>query len=237
MSTLPDDRTDIKTRDHLLVVEDDVKLVRVLQRGLEGEGYAVDVAYTAEEALARVGTADYGVVVLDVMLPDGDGFVVCEQLRRVLLPVPVLMLTARSDVRDRIRGLDGGADDYMVKPFDFGELLARLRALIRRGPAERPLVLVVGDLRLDRAARAASRGNRSVELTAREFMLLEFLARNAGRVVSRGELLEEVWAGVEDLSPNVVDVYVGYLRRKLDRPFGGRLIHTVRGVGYRLEPD
>jgi two-component system OmpR family response regulator len=220
----------------LLLVEDDVKLARALARGLEREGYAVDVAHAGDEALSQASARDYDAVVLDVMLPGVDGFSVCKELRRRERWVPVLMLTARADVSDRIRGLDAGADDYLVKPFDFGELLARLRALSRRGPADRPAVLEVGDLRVDPATRVVSRAGRQVELTARELAVLEVLARNAGQVVSRTQLLEHVWEENYDGSPNVVDVYVGYLRKKLERPFGPRLIRTVRGVGFLLEP-
>lgn len=223
--------------ERLLVVEDDAKLVRALRRGLEGEGYAVDAEETGQAALARLSESDYAVVVLDVVLPDIDGFTVCEALRRRERWVPVLMLTARSEVNDRIRGLDGGADDYMVKPFDFGELLARLRALSRRGPAEHPLTLSVGGLSLDRAAHTFTYGAHTGELTAREFRLLETLAARAGEPIARAELLRTVWAGIEEVSPNVLDVYIGYLRKKLDRGGGGRLIHTVRGVGFRLDPD
>jgi len=221
----------------LLLVEDDVKLVRALERGLRREGYAVDVAHTGPEALTRASAQDYDAAILDVMLPGVDGFAVCEGLRRDERWVPVLMLTARADVSDRIRGLDAGADDYLVKPFDFGELLARLRALTRRGPSDRPAVLEVGDLRVDPARHAVTRADREVELTVREFALLEALAREAGRVVTRKQLLEHVWDQGEDVSPNVVDVYVGYLRKKLEQPFGLGLIHTVRGVGFRLEPE
>jgi two-component system OmpR family response regulator len=224
------------TAPRLLVVEDDLKLVRALQRGLEREGYAVEVAGTGQDALARATGADYDVVVLDVMLPDIDGFAVCETLRRRHRWMPVLMLTARGEVHDRIRGLDGGADDYLAKPFDFGELLARLRALVRRGPSPRELVLSVGGLTIDRGARTVTSAGRRVELTPREFALLECLARNAGEAVSRAQLLGHVWEGVPDVSPNTVDVYIGYLRRKLDAPDRRRLIHTVRGVGYMLEP-
>ena len=217
----------------LLVVEDDRKLVTALQRGLQLEGYDVDVAYTGEDALAKASTDGYDAVVLDVMLPGVDGFEVCEALRRDERWLPVLMLTARADVADRIRGLDAGADDYLVKPFDFGELLARLRALTRRGVAE-PAVggVEAGDLALDPGTRTATLGGRAIELTAREFEVLELLTRHAGEVVTRGQLLEEIWQDGYDGSPNVVDVYVGYLRRKLDDP---SLIRTVRGVGFVLE--
>ena len=220
----------------LLLVEDDAKLVRALQRGLEREGYDVDVAATGDEALACAEAGDYEAVVLDVMLPGVDGFSVCRELRRGERWMPVLMLTARDQVKDRIRGLDAGADDYLVKPFDFGELLARLRAMTRRGPAERPTVIEVGDLRVDPAAHSVTRAGRPVELTPREFALLHHLARRAGDVVPREELLAEVWDDADDTSMNVVDVYVGYLRRKLERPFRRRrLIRTVRGVGFVLE--
>ena len=221
----------------LLLIEDDVKLVRALQRGLQREGYAVDLAGNGDEALAQARAYDYDALVLDVMLPGTDGFTVCRELRRSEQWVPVLMLTARDHVKDRIGGLDAGADDYLVKPFDFGELLARLRALIRRGPSERPSVIEIGDLRVDPAAHTVARAGREVELTPREFALLLFLARRAGEVVSRTELLEHVWDDAEDGSTNVVDVYVGYLRRKLEKPFRRRrLIRTVRGVGFMLEP-
>jgi two-component system OmpR family response regulator len=221
----------------LLVVEDDRKLVRALQRGLEAEGYEVDVAYTGEEALSQADDADYDAVVLDVMLPGIDGFAVCEELRRRPSWLPVLMLTARAEVADRIRGLDAGADDYLVKPFDFGELLARLRALVRRSPTEREATLAVGDLRFDSATRTVTRAGREVELTAREFQVFELLARNAGQVVSRPQLLEQIWDDDCDGSANVVDVYIGYLRKKLEDPAGPQLIRTVRGVGFMLEQE
>ena len=216
----------------LLVVEDDRKLVTALQRGLQLEGYDVDVAYSGEDALAKASIDGYDAVVLDVMLPGVDGFEVCEALRRDQRWLPVLMLTARADVADRIRGLDAGADDYLVKPFDFGELLARLRALTRRGVAEPSAGVEAGDLSLDPGTRTASLRGRAIELTAREFEVLELLARHAGEVVTRRQLLEEIWHDGYDGSPNVVDVYVGYLRRKLDDP---SLIRTVRGVGFVLE--
>ena len=217
----------------LLVVEDDAKLLRALQRGLEHEGYAVDVASNGRDALSHASENDYDAVVLDLMLPGLDGFAVCEALRQHERWVPVLMLTARSGVQDRIRGLDAGADDYLTKPFDFGELLARLRALLRREASERPPVLMIGDLHVDPATRIVTRNDEQVELTAREFAVLEFLARRAGHVVSRTELLNHVWDENYDGSPNITDVYVGYLRRKLGR----RLIRTVRGTGFRLESE
>jgi two-component system OmpR family response regulator len=226
--------TDVPATTNLLLVEDDRKLVCALERGLAREGYAVDVAYSGEEALERVSGRDYDAVVLDVMLPGADGFEVCEALRRQQRTLPVLMLTARSEVADRIRGLDAGADDYLVKPFDFGELLARLRALGRRSQSERAPLVEVGELRLDSATRTVTRAGLEVELTAREFEVLELLARHDGEVVSRRQMLEQIWDGDDDGSPNVVDVYVGYLRRKLADPSGRQLIRTVRGVGFVL---
>lgn len=219
----------------VLLVEDDAKLVRVLQRGLALEGYVVDVAGTGDEGLARATSEDYDAVVLDLMLPGLDGFTLCETLRERQRWVPVLMLTARADVSDRIRGLDGGADDYLLKPFDFGELLARLRALIRRGPSEQSRTITVGDLHLDASTRVVTRAGRQVELTPREFDVLEVLARSPGRLVARDALLAAVWSADYRGSPNVTDVYIGYLRRKLERPRGQRLIRTVRGKGFLLE--
>ena len=222
----------------LLVVEDDVRLARTLERGLRQEGHAVELAHTGPDALSLASDVEYDVVVLDVMLPGRDGLAVCRALRRQGRWTPVLMLTARADVSDRIAGLEAGADDYLVKPFDFGELVARLGALFRRrSPAPVPAqVLEVGDLHIDAAAHVVSRAGRSVEVTARELAVLECLARHAGEVVSRDQLLEAVWSQSYDGSPNIVDVYVGYLRKKLERPFGRRLIRTVRGVGFVLEP-
>jgi two-component system OmpR family response regulator len=222
----------------LLIVEDDVKLVRALRRGLEAHGYGVDAAYDGEAGLERATEEDYDAIVLDVMLPGCDGFSVCEALRLSNHTVPVLMLTARTDVRDRIRGLDGGADDYLTKPFDFGELLARLRALTRRTVPESSGAdggSEEGHLRLDPDTCMAVRAGRAVELTAREYAVLDCLARRPGRTVTRAELLDAVWGADFDGSPNVVDVYIGYLRRKLERPSSRRLIRTVRGVGFVLE--
>jgi two-component system, OmpR family, response regulator len=221
----------------VLLAEDDVKLTGALQRGLQREGYAVDVAVTGDEALLQADVYDYDAVVLDVMLPGIDGFAVCDGMRRRQRMMPVMMLTARDGVSDRIKGLDAGADDYLVKPFYFGELLARLRALIRRGSSERAPVLQVGDLRIDPAAHTVTRDGQRVELTAREFAVLEYLAGNARKVVSRTALLEHVWDENYYGSTNVVDVYVGYLRKKLEQPFGRPLIRTLRGVGFMLEAD
>jgi two-component system OmpR family response regulator len=219
-----------------LIVEDDLKLARSLERGLRSDGYAVDLAASGSDALLQAHVYDYDAVILDVMIPQPDGVEVCRALRADGHWVPVLMLTARDGVGDRIRGLDAGADDYLVKPFDYGELIARVRALVRRGAPERPAILRVGDLEVDPAARTVIRAGRAVELTAREFALLEFLVRRAGEVVSRSELLEHVWDRNFTGSSNIVDVYVGYLRRKLEEPFGRPLIRTVRGAGYVLEP-
>jgi two-component system, OmpR family, response regulator len=220
----------------LLLVEDDERLSASLARGLRGEGYAVDVAVTSEDAIAHARVYEYDVVILDVMLPGADGVSVCQTLRASDRWCPVLMLTARDAVADRIRGLDAGADDYVVKPFDFGELVARVRALLRRGAPERPAVLLAGDVELDPATRTVTRGGRLVALSAREFAVVEYLLRRAGEVVSRTDLLEHVWDRNFEGSTNIVDVYVGYLRRKLEEPFGRPLIRTVRGAGYVIHP-
>ena len=219
----------------VLVVEDEVKMARAIRRGLEQEGYAVDLAASGDDGCHMGTEIDYDAIVLDVLLPGMGGFEVCRRLRAAGRWAPVLMLTARDGVADRVEGLDAGADDYMVKPFAFGELLARLRALVRRGSGERPAVLVAGDLRLDPAGHTVERAGRQVALSAREFALLEFLMRNQGQVLSRTRILEHVWDFNYDGLSNVVDVYVGYLRRKLEQPFGRPLIRTVRGVGYALE--
>jgi two-component system, OmpR family, response regulator len=220
----------------LLVVEDDAKLARALGRGLRHEGYAVDVVGDGDAALMQAAVWEYDAIVLDVMLPVRDGLAVCRTLRERDCWAPVLMLTARGQVSDRIGGLDVGADDYLVKPFDFGELLARLRALVRRAPPQRPARLEVGDLVVDPATHGVTRAGVAVELTAREFAVLEFLARNAGEAITRARLLDHVWDENFTGSTNIVDVYVGYLRRKLEQPFDRPLIRTIRGVGYALEP-
>ena len=221
----------------LLLVEDDAKLAQAVGRGLRHEGYAVDVVDDGDAALMRAAVWDYDAVVLDVMLPGRDGFEVCRTLRERECWAPILMLTARGQVGDRIRGLDVGADDYLAKPFDFGELLARLRALVRRVPAERPVRLELGDLVVDPSTREVARAGVPVDLTAREFAVLEYLARHAGEAVTRATLLDHVWDENFEGSTNIVDVYVGYLRKKLEQPFDRPLIRTIRGVGYALQAD
>jgi two-component system, OmpR family, response regulator len=220
-----------------LVVEDELKMAALIRRGLVEEGYAADVARTGEDAIWMARAAPYDAIVLDVMLPGVDGFEVCRELRAGGVWTPILMLTARDGVEDRVAGLDAGADDYLTKPFSFAELLARLRALHRRGLAERPTVLEVGSLRLDPATRQVWRADREVELSAKEFGVLETFMRRPGQVLSRLDLLEHAWDYAYENRSNVVDVYVGYLRAKIDRPFGLRSIETVRGAGYRLRQD
>jgi len=218
----------------VLVVEDEPKMAGLVKRGLEEECIAVDVADRGEDAVWMAGSTEYDVVVLDVMLPGLDGFEVCRRLRADEVWTPVLMLTARDAVEDRVAGLDGGADDYLVKPFSFEELLARLRALVRRGAAERPAVLEAGDLRLEPATRRVTRGGAEISLSPKEFALLETLMLRPGKVLSRLQLLEHAWDDTYENRSNVVDVYIRYLREKIDRPFGADTIETVRGVGYRL---
>jgi two-component system, OmpR family, response regulator len=220
----------------VLVVEDDVKMAALLHRGLAEEGLAADVARTGDDALWMAGAAEYDAIVLDVMLPGADGFEVCRRLRESGSWSPILMLTARDAVEDRVAGLDSGADDYLTKPFSFAELLARLRSLARRPAVERPAVLEVAGLRLDPATRQVWRGDAEIHLSAKEFALLETFMRRPGEVLSRYQLLEHCWDyGYENRS-NVVDVYVRYLRKKVDRPFGRDSIETLRGAGYRLRP-
>ena len=218
----------------VLVVEDEVKMAGLIRRGLEREGSAVDIAATGEEALSHARQTGYDAIVLDVMLPGIDGFETCRRLRAGDVWAPVLMLTARDAVEDRVAGLDTGADDYLTKPFAFAELLARLRALVRRGDPERPSVLCVGDLTLDPAAREVRRGDDEIRLSAKEFSLLETFMRRPGEVLSRLHLLEHAWDFAYDNRSNVVDVYVRRLRRKIDEPFGARSLETIRGAGYRL---
>lgn len=218
----------------VLVVEDEVRMAALIRRGLEEDGYAVDVATTGPDGLWQAREIAYDAVVLDVMLPGADGFTVCRQLRESGRWSPILMLTAREAVDDRIRGLDAGADDYLTKPFSFGELAARVRALIRRGGGDRPTVLRVGPLTLDPASRRAWRDEDELTLSTKEFSLLELFLRNPDRVLSRTMILEHVWDFAYDGVSNVVDQYVSYLRRKIDKPYGGELLETVRGAGYRL---
>jgi two-component system OmpR family response regulator len=221
----------------VLVVEDQLKMASLLMRGLRKNGDAVDVARTGEDAVWMAGAADYDAIVLDVMLPGIDGFETLSTLRQRGQWTPVLMLTARDAVEDRIAGLDVGADDYLTKPFSFAELLARLRAIARRGPVERPTILEVGDLRLDPATRQVWRGTSEIALTAKEFSLLEAFMRRPGEVLSRDYLLEQAWDMGYDNRSNVIAVYVNYLRDKIDRPFGASSLTTVRGAGYRLQRD
>ena len=214
----------------VLVVEDETKLAVLLRQGLRREGMGVDVAATGEDAVMRATATDYDLILLDVMLPGQDGFEVCRQLRAHQVWSPTLMLTALDDVEDRVRGLDSGADDYLAKPFSFQELLARMRALIRRGAPPRPPLLTVGELELDPATRRVAYRGQELSLTAREFAMLELFMRRPGEVLTRFELLEHVWDDSYENRSNVIDVYVGYLRDKLDHD----AIETVRGVGYRL---
>lgn len=219
----------------VLLVEDEAKLARLVARGLTERGDQVTIAGTGGEALAAASEEEgYDVILLDVRLPDMEGYEVCRRLRRSRVWTPVLMLTARNAVADRITGLDSGADDYLGKPFAFDELLARMRALARRGPVPRPTVLEVGDLRLDPASRRVWRGDVEIELSAREMALLEALIRRPEQVLSRDQLLAHAWGDIHETSSNVVDVYVRYLREKIDRPFGVDSLRTVRGLGYRL---
>lgn len=218
----------------VLIVEDEVKLAAILRRGMSERGLSADVAERGEDALWMAAATEYAAIVLDVMLPGIDGFETCRRLRERGVWAPVLMLTARDAVHDRVEGLDGGADDYLVKPFAFDELLARLRALVRRAPGARPAVLDVGDLRLDPASREVRRGDTPIELSPKAFALLEAFMRRPGVALSRFQLLEDAWDGEYENRSNVVDVYVGYLRDAIDRPFGRDSIETVRGVGYRM---
>ena len=221
----------------LLVVEDDPGMAALLVRSLRREGYAVDAVDSGEDALWSVRENDYDAVVLDAMIPPPDGYEVCRRMRTEGRWAPVVMLTARDAVPDRIRGLDAGADDYLTKPFALGELFARIRALTRRDPTERPAILRVGDLTLDPGTRTVKRGDIDIRLSAKEFALLQELMRKAGEVLSRTYLIDHVWDFAYDGGSNVVDVYVRYLRDKVDRPFGRKTIRTVRGAGYRLDPD
>ncbi len=221
----------------VLVVEDEVKLAGLLARGLAEEGYAVDVTGSGSEAVWYATENEYDVVLLDLGLSDGDGIEVCRTLRANERWAPIIVVTARDDVSDRVTLLDLGADDYLTKPIVFEELVARIRAVVRRGRPPRPSVLSSGDLVLDPATRAVARGTQPVDLTAKEFALLEYLLRNPGRVLARAELVEHVWDFAFAGDARIVDVYVRYLRRKIDEPFGTITIETVRGVGYRVRTE
>jgi two-component system OmpR family response regulator len=221
----------------VLVVDDEVRLADGVRRGLEAEGWAVDVAHDGVDGLWHAREFRYDAVVLDLMMPGMSGWAVCAQLRAEGNWTPVLMLTAKDGEWDQVEALDAGADDYVTKPFSHPVLVARLRALVRRGARERPAVLAVGDLRVDPAARTATRGDTHLDLTSREFAVLEFLVRRAGQVCSKREVIENVWDVDFEGDPNIVEVYVGHLRRKVDRPFGRTTIETVRGAGYRLADD
>ncbi|MGE0129259.1 MAG: response regulator [Blastocatellales bacterium] len=221
----------------ILLVEDEPNAARMLAKGLRQRTYAVDVAADGEEALYLASVNDYDLVILDVLLPLKDGFEVCRELRAAGATTPILMLTARDAVQDRIAGLDLGADDYLVKPFDFHELLARVRALLRRGQALRPETMTVADLVIDTRAQQVRRGDRQIELTAKEYALLEYLARRAGEVVSRADIAEHVWNESFDPFTNSIEVYVQRLRRKLDEGYALKLIRTRRGAGYVLAAE
>ena len=221
----------------VLVVEDELRMAALLKRGLQEDGYAVDVASTGQDAVWQATEFRYDAVLLDVMLPGLDGVEVCRRLRSAGRWVPVLMLTARDAVEDRVRGLDAGADDYLTKPFSFAELSARVRAMIRRGAVERPTELRVADLRLEPATRCAGRGETELRLSAQEVALLELFLRHPGEVLTRTRILEHVWDFAYEGGSNVVDQYVLYLRRKIDRPFGVEQLETVRGAGYRLRAE
>ena len=221
----------------ILVVEDDVQMASLLRRGLAGNGTAIDVAPVGGDAVWMAQAHAYDAIVLDVMLPDLDGFETCAALRTAGVWSPVLMLTARDAVEDRVAGLDAGADDYLTKPFSFAELRARIRAVVRRGSGERPAVLEVGDLRLDPATQAVWRGETELRLSTKEHALLELFMRRPGEVISRYELLEHGWDMGYDNRSNVITVYIRYLREKIDRPFGRKSIETVHGAGYRLRED
>ncbi len=221
----------------VLVVEDELRMASLIRRGLVQEGLSVDVAMSGEEALWMAPASEYDAIVLDVMLPGISGFETCRRLRTNGVWAPVLMLTARDSVEDRVAGLDMGADDYVVKPFAFAELLARIRALVRRGDPERPSVLEAGELRLDPATRRVWRGENEIKLSSKEFAVLETFMRRPDEVLTRLHLLEHAWDFAYDNKSNIVDVYIRHLRHKIDRPFGRASLETVRGAGYRLRTD
>ncbi len=219
----------------LLVVEDEQKVARFVTEGLEEEGYAVDVATDGETGLAMALDHVHDLIILDIQLPKKDGLQVIQELRRASVQTPVLLLTVRAAIEDKVLGLDAGADDYLTKPFAFQELVARIRALLRRGPETAPPVLRIGDLTLDPARRTVIRGDQKIELTAREFTLLDYFMRNSGRVLTRTMIAEHVWDYNFDPGTNVIDVYVNYLRKKIDASHEPKLLHTIRGAGYVLK--
>ena len=221
----------------VLVVEDEVRLAHALERGLRAEGFGVDLAHDGESGLHLARGGGYDAVVLDIMLPKLSGYRVVERLRNANNWVPILLLSAKDGEYDQADGLDVGADDYLTKPFSYVVLVARLRALLRRGAPERPTILRAGDLELDPATHVVRRGEADISLTPREFSLLDYLLRRRGEVVSKRALLEHVWNSLDEIDPNVVEVYIGYLRRKIDTPFGRQAVQTVRGAGYRLAAD
>jgi len=220
----------------VLLVEDEPRMAQVITKGLREHSYAVDLAKDAQSALYQTSINDYDAIVLDVLLPDRDGFEVCRELRTRRNPTPILMLTARATVDDRLRGFEAGADDYLTKPFSFRELLARLHALLRRDSQLRPDILEIADLVLDSASHKVSRANQEIQLTAKEYALLEYLARRVGQIVSRGEIAEHVWDDSFDPFSNAIEVYINRLRKKIDEQHTTKLLHTRRGEGYILEP-
>lgn len=220
---------------HILVVEDEKKVASFIRRGLEAEHYTVNVAYDGESGLARLFTGDYDLLILDLLLPKRDGLAVLREVRKQQLSVPVLLLTARDSIADKVAGLDHGADDYLTKPFAFEELLARVRALLRRGGPVRTTVLTLADLQLDPVTHQVTRAHKRLDLTAKEFALLEFFLRHPGQVLSRALIAQHVWGVNFDTFTNVIDVYVNYLRKKIDADFEPKLLHTIRGAGYVLK--
>ena len=221
----------------ILVIDDELNLLRAIEAGLEAEGFAVDTATNGTDGLWLARENDYAVIVLDIMLPGMSGYRICSELRRTGDWTPVIMLTAKDGELDQVEALDTGADDYLTKPFSFQVLLARLRALMRRGGAERPTVLSIGDLSVDPATKRVNRGDTAIELTTREFSVLEYLVSRAGEVVSKRDVLGAVWDFDFEGDPNIVEVYVRHLRNKVDRPFGRESIQTLRGSGYRVVAD
>ncbi|TLM63943.1 MAG: response regulator transcription factor [Deltaproteobacteria bacterium] len=221
----------------ILVVEDEKKVASFIQRGLEGEGFQVDIAADGEEGVALAKENPYDLILMDVMLPKMDGLAAIRELRAAHVQVPVLCLTAKDTVEDIVAGLDSGSDDYLTKPFAFAELLARVRALVRRGSQERGADITYADLRLDPVAHKVWRGGKEIELTAKEYALLEYFIRNPEKTLTRNMIAEHVWDYTFDSFTNIIDVYVNYLRKKIDRDFSTKLVHTVRGVGYMLKAE